>query len=309
MNLNTKHKLAKPILFFTALIWGSTFTVAKIASESFSAPFINAVRFTIASICLAAVAYPFRKALNKEYFFHGTLMGLTLFGGYMMQTVGLTMDTSPGKSAFLSTTYCVLVPFLYWFVTKERPKTLHIVCVFICVAGVGILSLQGGGGMTNGDLITVLSGIPGAANIVTSSIACRKNRNPLLLTVVELTVVMILSWACVLFTRTFPTEFPAKTVGGLVYLGVFATALCLFMQTFGLKYAEATIGGMILSLEAVFGVVCSIVLYHEKVTGRMVIGFIIIFTAVILSQLRGSTKIESSDEDETADVAEEICEN
>lgn len=286
-----KYKIAKPLLFVTAILWGSTFTIAKIATESFSAPFVNAVRFTIASLCLLIIAYPFRKGLNKEYFIHGTLMGVTLFGGYMMQTIGLTWDTSPGKSAFLSTTYCVLVPFLYWFVTKEKPKTLHIICVFICVTGVGVLSLQGGGGMTKGDILTVLSGIPGAANIVTSSIGC-KNRNPLLLTVIELSVVMILSWICVALTGTFPTAFPMKAVGGLVYLGVFATALCLFLQSFGLKYAEPTIGGMILSLEAVFGVFCAIVLYNEKVSGRMIVGFVIIFTAIILSQLKPKEKLE-----------------
>lgn len=285
-----KKKIAKPMLFVTAFIWGSTFTVAKIASETFSAVFINAVRFTIASMCLIVVAYPLRKLLDRKYVIYGTLMGITLFGSYMMQTVGLTWDTSPGKSAFLSTTYCVFVPFLYWGVTKKKPKLQHLACVLLCVTGVGILSLKGGGGMTNGDIITVLSGIPGAANIVVSSLGC-KGRNSLLLTTIELGVVMVLSWAGVLLTGSMPSSYPAAAVGGLVYLGIFATALCLALQSFGLKYTEAAIGGMILSLEAVFGVMCSIVLYHEQVTGRMIIGFIVIFAAIILSQIEVKGKV------------------
>lgn len=291
-----KKKMAKPMLFMTAFIWGSTFTVAKIASEAFSATFINAVRFTIASICLIVVAYPLRKLLDRKYMIYGTLMGITLFGGYLMQTVGLTWDTSPGKSAFLSTTYCVIVPFLYWGVTKRKPKLQHLACVLLCVTGVGILSLKGGGGMTNGDIVTVLSGIPGAANIVVSSIGC-KGRNSLLLTTIELGVVMVLSWAGVLFTGSMPAEYPAAAVGGLVYLGIFATAVCLVMQSFGLKYTEPAIGGMILSLEAVFGVLCSVLLYREQVTGRMVIGFMVIFAAIVLSQIeiKGKT-LEKEDE-------------
>lgn len=277
-------KIAKPMLFLTAFIWGSTFTVAKIASEAFSASFLNAVRFTIASICLVVVSYPLRRLLDKKYLFYGTLMGITLFGGYMMQTIGLTWDTSPGKSAFLSTTYCVFVPFLYWGVTKKKPKLQHLLCVLLCITGVGILSLKGGGGMTNGDIITVFSGIPGAANIVVSSIGC-KDRNSLLLTTIELGVVMILCWAVVLITGSFPATYPKAAVGGLIYLGIFATALCLGLQSFGLKYTEAAIGGMILSLESVFGVLCSVVIYHEQVTFRMIVGFIIIFAAIILSQI------------------------
>ena len=279
----TKKKIAKPALFLTAMIWGSTFAVAKLATEAFSASFINAFRFTTAAVVLMIAAYPLRKMIDKTYMVYGFLMGVTLFGGYIMQTIGLTMDTSPGKSAFLSTTYCVVVPFLYWIVTKETPRLLHIFCILLCVTGVGVLSLQGSMGMSGGDLMTVASGIPTAANIVVSSVAC-KDRHPLLLTLIELWTVAVLAWIMVLATGSFPEAFPIGAVGGIIYLGVFATALCLFLQSFGLKYAQASVGGMILSLEAVFGVIFSIILYHEKVTGRMIIGFVIIFAAIILSQ-------------------------
>ena len=137
--------------------------------------------------------------------------------------------------------------------------------------------------MLTGDVLTVLSGIPCAVNIVISSIVCQ-NKNPLLLTTIELGVVAGLAWICVIFTNAFPREFPLNTVGGIVYLGLVATALCLFLQSYGLKYADASIGGMILSLESVFGVIFSIIIYHEKVTFRMLVGFAVIFTAILLSQ-------------------------
>lgn len=283
MKESSRYRLAKPALFATAIIWGSTFAVAKLATEVFSAAFVNALRFSIAGICLIIVAYPKRKELDASYWWHGFVMGITLFGGYIMQTIGLTWGTTPGKSAFLSTSYCVVVPFLYWIVTKERPKWLHIACVFLCLAGIGILSLQGGLAMSKGDILTAISGIPCAANIVASSIACRK-RNPLLLTAVQLNVVMLASWISVFATGTFPNTFPVVTVGSIIYLGVFATAVCLFLQTFGLKYAPPSVGGMILSLEAVFGVLFSILIYHEQITPRMLVGFAVIFVAIVLSQ-------------------------
>ena len=279
-----KNKLyGKLALFLTAMLWGTTFAIGKIATEAFSASFIIALRFTVASLALLVVVCPLRNLLNRQYWIDGIWMGITLFLSYILQVAGLAMDTSPGKSAFLCTTYCVMVPFMYWFATKKRPEMLHIVCVFLCLLGIGILSLKGGFGMSAGDVLTVLSGVPCAVNIVTSAIVCQ-NKNPLLLTTIELGVVAVLAWICVIFTDTFPREFPLNTVGGIVYLGLVATALCLFLQSYGLKYAEASIGGMLLSLESVFGVIFSIIIYHEKVTFRMLVGFTVIFTAILLSQ-------------------------
>ena len=281
-----KTTVAKGALFLTAVLWGSTFTIGKLAAEVFSASFIIAFRFLVASLALLVVAYPQRKQLDKTYWINGFWMGLTLFISYILQVGGLALDTSPGKSAFLCTTYSVMVPFFYWFVTKEPPKLRHIVCVFLCMTGVGILSLTGGRGMSAGDFLTVASGVPCAMNIVLSSLVC-KNRNVLLLTTIELWVVTILAWMFVFAGNSFPSAFPVAAVGGIVYLGLIATALCLFMQSFGLKYAEPAIGGMIISLESVFGVIFSVILYHEKITVRMLVGFVVIFAAILLSQWEG----------------------
>lgn len=281
-----KPTLAKLALFLTAVLWGSTFTIGKLAAEVFSPSFIIAFRFLIASVALLLVAWPQRKQLDRKYLTDGFWMGFTLFLSYILQVGGLALDTSPGKSAFLCTTYSVMVPFIHWMTTKQRPKVHHLVCVFLCLFGVGVLSLSGGWGMSAGDLLTVLSGVPCAVNIVISSIVCR-DRNVLLLTTIELWVVTILAWICVFAGNAFPAVLPLGAVGGIVYLGLFATALCLFMQSFGLKYAEPAIGGMLLSLESVFGVVFSVIIYHEQITLRMIFGFAVIFMAILLSQWDG----------------------
>ena len=284
-----KSATAKIALFLTAVLWGSTFTIGKLAAEVFSASFIIAFRFLVASLALLIAAFPMRKELDKKYLIDGFWMGLTIFCSYFLQVSGLTLDTSPGKSAFLSTTYSVMVPFIYWVFTKDRPKTHHILCVFLCLFGVGVVSLSGGWGMSVGDIITVLSGLPYAVNIVISAIVS-KNRNVLLLTTIELWVVTILAWIFVFAGNSFPTEFPLKAAGGIVYMGLLATALCLFLQSYGLKYAEPAIGGMLLSLESVFGVLFSVIIYHESVTPRMLIGFAIIFIALLLSQWNGKKR-------------------
>lgn len=278
--------VAKLALFLTAVLWGSTFSIGKLAAEVFSPSFIIALRFLVAAAVLLIAAYPQRKALDRQYWVCGFWMGVTLFASYVLQVGGLALDTSPGKSAFLCTTYSVLVPFLHWFVTKQKPKVHHILCVFLTLAGVGILSLSGGWGMSAGDILTVLSGVPCAMNMVISSIVSKK-RNVLLLTTIELWVVTVCAWIFVFFGNGFPTEFPMGAVGGIVYLGLIATALCLYMQSYGLKYAEPAIAGMLISLESVFGVVFSVIIYRERITLRMLVGFTVIFLAILLSQWEG----------------------
>lgn len=283
--------VAKLALFLTAVLWGSTFSIGKLAAEVFSPSFIIALRFLVAAAVLLIAAYPQRKVLDRQYWVCGFWMGVTLFASYVLQVGGLALDTSPGKSAFLCTTYSVLVPFFHWFVTKRRPRVHHVLCVFLSLGGVGILSLSGGWGMSAGDILTVLSGVPCAMNMVISSIVSKK-RNVLLLTTIELWVVTVCAWIFVFFGKGFPGEFPADAVGGIVYLGLIATALCLYMQSYGLKYAEPAIAGMLISLESVFGVVFSVILYREQITLRMLLGFAVIFLAILLSQWEGKTSIK-----------------
>ena len=280
-----KKTYGKTALFLTAMLWGTTFAIGKIATEVYSASFVIALRFTVASAVLLLVTIPLWKLIDKQYLLDGFWMGFTLFLSYLLQVVGLAMDTSPGESAFLCTTYSVMIPFLHWGVTKRKPRILHIFCVFLCLLGVGILSLQGSLSMSMGDFLTVLSGVPCAINMVISSVVCKDNdKNPLLLTTIELFVVMVCAWICVLVSDGMPVKIYSEATIGIVYLGVIATALCLFLQSYGLKHTEAAIGGMIISLESVFGVIFAIIIYHEHVTLRMLLGFAIIFLAIVLSQ-------------------------
>jgi drug/metabolite transporter (DMT)-like permease len=115
-------------------------------------------------------------------------------------------------------------------------------------------------------------------------------------------MVTVLAWICVFLGNAFPTAFPMDAVSGIVYLGLIATAMCMFLQSYGLKYAEPAIGGMIISLESVFGVVFSVIIYHEKITLRMLIGFAVIFAAILLSQGNSYQKIQEQVDISTATI-------
>ncbi len=71
------------------------------------------------------------------------MTGLTYWGTMISQTVGLTM-IEPGRSAFLTSAYCVLVPFVSWLLMRQRPAARNIVAAALCLTGVGFVSLGSG---------------------------------------------------------------------------------------------------------------------------------------------------------------------
>jgi drug/metabolite transporter (DMT)-like permease len=71
----------------------------------------------------------------------------------------------------------------------------------------------------------------------------------------------------------------------MLYLGVVSTTICYLLQTACQKYIDETKAAIILSMESVFGTIFSILILHEVVTVRMVIGCAVILAAVIISNM------------------------
>ena len=111
MNPAIMKKLAKPMLFVAAFIWGSSFFVMKNTLDAVPTFYLLAIRFTAGAVLLGLACWNKWKALRRDYLWRGAVMGAFLFLAYSIQTFGL-MGTTPSKNAFLTAVYCVIVPFL-----------------------------------------------------------------------------------------------------------------------------------------------------------------------------------------------------
>ncbi len=277
--------LSKAALFATAIIWGSTFVVVKGATDTMPTNFIIALRFTVGSLVLGIIFRKKLKLIDKDYIIAGLVMGVSLWSSFIVQVIGLSLDTTPGKSAFLTAIYCVVVPFLYWIIFKDRPDKFNFLAAFICIIGIGMVSLDEGLKVSFGDFLTLIGGILSAINIVFIAYYC-KNKDEYLLTFLQTTVVALISWIATITMKSYPTTYSQSAFLGVLYLGVFATAVCFAFQSIGLKHTSTTSASIILSLEAVFGVLFSILIYHEEVTIKLAVGFLLIFIAVIISETK-----------------------
>lgn len=281
MNTSTKGKLA---LFSAALIWGSSFLLLKNTLDTVPYNFLVALRFAIAAVILAVVFHKRLKLIDKSLLKSGTIMGVLLYAAYYFQTLGL-VSTTPGKNAFLTAIYCVLVPFMFWATDKIAPDIFNIVSAFVCIVGIGMVAVTEDFIIEFGDISTLIGGVFFAAHIIANA-KFAKDGDPMMVTMLQFAV------ASVLFSLTFATQgLPIPTLGfseiaTILYLAIFCSAVCLSFQSYGLKYTETSAASIILCLESVFGVMFSVMFGDEQVTLRLFIGFALIFLAVVISETK-----------------------
>ncbi|NLL00613.1 MAG: DMT family transporter [Clostridiales bacterium] len=281
--INTASKIA---LFGASIIWGSSFLVVKSTMDSMQPHTLLAIRFTLGSLLLSIIFYKRLKKLNKDYLISGGIIGIFLFIAYSIQTIGIT-DTSPGKNAFLTAIYCVIVPYLYWIVDKNKPDKYNVIAAALCLTGIGLVSINSGFKIQFGDAFSLISGFFYAAHMVSIS-KLAKDRDPVLLTIVQFSVTAILSCVVMLLFEDIPKSFSPNVIAELLYLAVFATAIALLLQNIGQKYTNPAPASIILSLEAVFGVIFSVIFFKEEISIKLFLGFLLIFTAIITSETKWS---------------------
>lgn len=285
MDKRTGIKIASKLaLFGASVIWGSSFLVVKNTMDIMQPHTLLAFRFTIGCILLSIIFMKRLKNINKDYFIKGGIIGILLFIAYSLQTIGIT-DTTPGKNAFLTAVYCVIVPYLYWIIEKNKPDRFNILAAFLCLAGIGFVSLNKDFKIRFGDAFTLASGFFYAAHMVALS-KLSKGKDPVLLTIVQFGYTAVISWAAALLFEDIPKSLGQNEVLELLYLAVFATAIALLLQTIGQKYTSPAPASIILSLEAVFGVLFSVIFYGEEVSLKLFFGFMLIFISIITSETK-----------------------
>lgn len=283
---DNKALIGRSALIATTLIWGTSFVVFKSALEDITPLWVLAIRFGGAALIMLLAAIPKLKELDKNYIKGGAIMGLCLAAAYTLQTYGLVY-TTPGKNAFLTATYCILVPFLCWLLFKKKPDRYNVSAAVICLVGMGFVCLNDDLSVNLGDMLTVSCGLFFGLHIIATShyVECR---NVLLLTMLQFAVAGAL---CLVFAMLFeprPANIPGSSWVSIAYLTVVCTGVCFFLQTVGQKYTPPSALAVIMTLESVFGTALSIIMGQENITVKIAFGFCLIFVAIFISE----TKLE-----------------
>ena len=277
MDKKKANLLAKLALLIVAILWGSSLTVVKQSSKTFNPNFILAIRFTLAAILLSIIFWKRLRQAKYDDIKNGLLIGIFLFMAYSSQTLGVKF-ADPGRSGFLSASYCVIVPFLGWIVFKQRPDRYNLSAAALCITGIFFISLSGSSSHVDnplawlGDLLALLSGLLFASHIIAVS-ALARDRDPIVMTILQFIMAAVLSWITTIVVEDNSNlVVTSRSVMELLYLAV--------------KYTNPSTAAIILGFESIFGILIPVLIGIESLTVFSVIGFVFIFAAILVSETK-----------------------
>lgn len=272
------------LMLITAVMWGSGFVGMAIGLEYWTVFQLMAGRFLLASIILSLIFYKKLKLITKSVLWKGAVLGAILFGAFTLQTMGLEY-TTPSKNAFLTALNVIIVPIIAYVIYKRRIDRFEFIAAGMAIVGIGFLSLQDSLTINFGDFLSILCAFGFAFDIFYTNVFV-KTEDALALTIVQFYTATILSVISVLALGEVPTTYSSEGIYVILYLAVFCTAVAYVCQNLGMQYANPTKSAIILSTEALFGTIFSVWLLSEILTGRMLIGCVLIFVAILFAEVK-----------------------
>lgn len=281
-------------LFITALIWGTAFVAQSVGN--IMGPFtFNCLRSLLGGLVLIPFIKYFYKGIKPDIttIKGGICCGLCLFAASNLQQYGL-LYTSPGKAGFITAGYILIVPILGLFVGK-RISARIAAAVVAALVGLYLLCIPVGEGMSinRGDMLCMICALVFSLHIITIDHFAPKAEGVKMACIQFLVCSALSAVLMLLFEEPDPKNI-AEGIIPLIYAGVFSSGVAYTLQIVGQPGVNPTIASLILSLESCIAVIAGWLILGERMNTREVTGCIIMFAAIIITQLPQKAKKKSA---------------
>lgn len=290
--------ISPALLVMAAMIWGFAF-VAQSASNEIPPFTIGAVRSLFAAVFLIFVIMLFdgisgngrrlfsRKKkidFNRIELIGGVICGLVLALASFFQQEGINRGTEAGKSAFITALYVVLVPVYALALKKRAPINVWISMPF-AVVGFYLLCITESFTIVPSDAFVLICALIFPVHILTIdkfSPMCDGIR----MSCIQFFTATVVNSALALILES-PIDFGliGECILPLLFLGIGSSGIAYTLQILGQRGTNPAAASILMSLESVFGVVGGAIFLSESMQVREYIGCIVVFAAVIISQL------------------------
>ena len=284
------------LLLLTAIIWGSSFVSQSVGMDSVEPFTFNGIRTLLGSVVLLPVVlvsdklHPpkyhseeAKKESRKNLWKGGLACGIFLCIASNFQQFGI-LDTTAGKSGFITALYVVLVPILSFLFFKQKIAPKLWFGVGLAVVGLYLLCMAESFSLGNGDLLTMVCALFFAFHILVID-----HYSPLVngvkLSCLQFFVSGILSIICMFLFESPALSNILQAAPSILYSGVLSCGVAYTLQIVGQKHTDPTVASIIMCLESVFAVLSGWLILHEVLSAREAIGCVLMFTAIILTQL------------------------
>ena len=290
MNKQLKGSIA---LLTCTVIWGFAFIAQSVGMDLIGPFTFQMVRCLLAVALLVPLSFlldigkcsmkeSFEKWKNPKLWKASILCGIALFVASSLQQNGL-MYTDAGKAGFLTAMYIVLTPIVGLFRGNRVPKAT-VFSVGIAVIGLYLLSCVGVSQINKGDLLIMGCALAFAVQINVVDHFC-EGLDGFRMNCIQALTVAVISAPCVFFTETVDMGNLLACWGPLCFAGCLSMGIAYSLQIVGQKEMEPTAASLIMSLESVFAVLGGWWLLHERMSPTELLGCVLVFAAVVISQL------------------------
>jgi hypothetical protein len=287
--MSTRHqlhlKIAPWALLSVAAVWGLAFVVMKDAIERQTVNNFLFSRFVVAVLVMILIRPQCLKLFNRDLLLRGSLAGLFLGTGYILQTLGLAR-TGAAITGFITGLYIVFTPLLAAIILKARITALTWICVGVATAGLALLSLQGWS-IGFGELLVLGSAFAFGAHIIALG-KWSGGRDAYALTVVQLSVCGVMSGVASIFEGGYQLPPDGGVWATVIFTAVFATAVAFVVQTWSQAHMSTTKVAVILTMEVVFAAFFAIVFGGEILTLQKTLGGVLVLIAMFVIVLKES---------------------
>lgn len=285
-------------LLAATMIWGAAFVAQSVGMDHVGPFTFQAVRCLLAFIGLIPVVWIMdrfkhdgrsflKRWLDKKLWKAGILCGIPLFLACNLQQIGL-VDTDAGKSAFLTAMYIVIVPVISIFLRK-KPSVWVPISVVLAVGGLYCLCCAEVASVSLSDILLLGCAFMFAVQILFVE-KFASEVDALRLNTIQALVCGVLSTPFMLFGEDVRLASIGQCWLPLAYAGFLSMGAAYSFQILGQKHLESTAASLIMSLESVFAVLFGCLILKEKLSQWEIQGCILVFAAVILSQLPDKKK-------------------
>ena len=277
-------------LLITAIIWGSSFVAQEIGMRSIDAFTFTGIRTTFGALVLLPVVLIVNKGFDfrKSTIISGLILGLVFSVAQNFQQFSFYYSTS-GKIAFITAFYMFFVPLFSVFLGKKI-KLLTWLSILMGLAGLFLLCINPSDltSINLGDILALICAVFYAVQIMTIDKLLEKDINGIQLSFMQFAVAAVISLiAMFIFER--PVIADIKTAApSLLYSGIMSCGVAYTLQIVGQKHANPVVASLLMCMESVFAVIAAAVVLHQGMSYREGAGCVIMFAAIILSQLSES---------------------
>lgn len=273
--------LVEGLLLLVAVIWGGSYSAAKVATEQMPVLQFLVLRFGLTFLILLPALRGLAVAPWPAALAGASMLGVNLLAIFVCETFGVSLTTA-SNAAFLISLCVAFTPLCEWWLLGAKPGRAVLAAAGLSLVGAGLLAFQHGAsaGLAWGDGLMVLAAwLRGVMVCLTRRHGQRHGLPALTVTAVQMGVMTLGS--VMLMVATHGTAWPplphnASFWSAMAFLVLLCTLFAFFVQNYAASRTSPSRVALLMGSEPMWGALIAVLWMDEPMALQGWIGGVLI---------------------------------